>query len=85
MKRPIVGLACWWRGCEPDYAGATGDAVPCRRCAACDTTYSDRVGDTRRARVRGWLAERLWHRPLAMGARMLCLRQVRMDRDATPF
>ena len=60
-------LLCWWLGCVPDYdavhydSARDGwtDAVPCKRCGASDTTYGDRVGDTRKNRVaallRHWL------------------------------
>ncbi len=65
-------LMCWWFGCDPDYeatyydTGLDGwsEAVPCKRCGATDTTYGDRVGDTRHRRavklVRYWLFRRWW-------------------------
>lgn len=46
-------LRCWWFGCLPDYRPSSygfTEAVPCERCGAGDTSYSDRVGDTRHAR-----------------------------------
>ena len=63
-------LLCWWLGCVPDYdavhydSARDGwtDAVPCKRCGASDTTYGDRVGDTRKNRVAAWLRYWLWRR-----------------------
>lgn len=67
----IARLACWWYGCQPDYdrpsAIAPDYIVPCKRCGAPDTSYADRVGDTRhhrtRAALRYWLYRRWWPAP----------------------
>lgn len=48
MKRAI----CWWLGCDPDYEHVRHDMIaPCKRCGALDTSYADRVGDTRQRRL----------------------------------
>jgi hypothetical protein len=58
MNRRLSRIVCWWLGCRPDYEATRHDyyAVPCERCAAPDTSYADRVGDTRHARM----VDRLW-------------------------
>lgn len=57
VRNPI----CHWFGCVPDYAHASRfdpGVVPCKRCGAPDTTYADRVGDTRHRRLME--AARFW-------------------------
>lgn len=54
MKKLIKKIICWWFGCRPDYDGPVcgynyGSAVPCSRCGSHDTSYADRVGETRHA------------------------------------
>lgn len=45
-------LLCWWFGCDPDYSKVSRELViPCKRCGATDTSYGDRVGDTRQHRM----------------------------------
>lgn len=53
LEATVRRLACWWFGCCPDYEAMRHDyeAIPCERCGAADTSYSDRVGDTRHARM----------------------------------
>lgn len=63
-------LICWWFGCDPEYkALAYGDAAPCKRCGADDTSYEDQAGITRHAAAidwcRYWLFRRWW--PVACG------------------
>lgn len=63
MLKTIKRLWCWWFGCRPDYqAGMYDDfaAMPCTRCGAEDTTYADRVGDTRHARMVDRLRRLRW-------------------------
>lgn len=36
------------------------EAIPCERCGAADTSYSDRVGDTRHARMVDRLRRLRW-------------------------
>lgn len=60
-----MSLICWWCGCVPDYDSPYIDVLPCMRCGAPDTTYADRVGDTRNSRTMDWLCApfyRLWPR-----------------------
>lgn len=63
MWRVLALAWCWWDGCDPDWdAGeywGDYDRVPCRRCGAPDTSYADRVGDTRRNRFVGWWSYRV--------------------------
>lgn len=63
MTNAIARLLCWWFGCQPIYeAEHHGSGVmPCERCGAPDTTYSDRVGDTRHARATGALRRFRWN------------------------
>lgn len=77
MKR----LLCWWFGCEPDYQRFDHDGtVPCTRCGAGDTSYADRVGDTRHNRLMDrwhrftWWTVRRWlpHKCPACGHRWKC-------------
>lgn len=49
MKR-LVRLHCWWFGCDPDWNAIDG-FLPCKRCGR-ETSYADRVGDTRYHRFR---------------------------------
>lgn len=51
-------LICWWFGCEPDWGSsfAGEEPTPCLRCGARDTTYNDRVGDTRHNRFKDHVA-----------------------------
>lgn len=62
MKRII----CWWHGHRPDYKRSAwnGDyyPVPCSRCGASDTSYSDQVGDTRHNRTKEWVHYWLFRR-----------------------
>lgn len=59
LARPL----CWWFGCRPDFhAQPYGDAVPCDRCGAWDTSYEDRIGYTRHNRLKEWLAYWLWRK-----------------------
>lgn len=66
--RTVVLAQCWWFGCLPDYergdASGADYVVPCHRCKAHDTSYADRVGDTRHnrfmGRVRYWCWRRWW-------------------------
>ncbi len=63
-KSHFASLKCWWLGCTPDYDHPTelkpNYAVPCQRCGANDTSYADRVGDTRHSRLKSAL--RYWLR-----------------------
>ena len=48
-------ILCWWFGCKPDFDNKKqidhyDYAIPCKRCGAYDTPYSDWVGDTRHNR-----------------------------------
>ena len=56
-------LICWWFGCVPDYRHPScqpgSPVVPCLRCGAPDTDYSDCVGDTRHRRMIEGLHDRL--------------------------
>lgn len=62
MRNPI----CWWFGCNPDYGYpcelAPSYVVPCTRCGAPDTDYSDRIGDTRHNRAVQWAMWWLWRK-----------------------
>jgi hypothetical protein len=93
--RPHIGarLVCWWVGCDPDYRAFAhmdhgGDAVPCARCGAADTSYEDRVGDTRHSRLVDWCRRMRWrlfdswrcHPCPACGQR-----KCRPDCDGVPF
>jgi hypothetical protein len=88
MKR----LICWWFGCEPDYEAVYYDtnregwseAVPCKRCDAPDTSYADRVGDTRHNRLKQWLHSWLFRRwcPAKCGD---CGKRRSECRDCIPF
>lgn len=90
-KLPRVPWMCWWFGCQPDYEAMRHDceAIPCERCGAEDTWYSDRVGDTRHARMVGrlrrlrWILLDSWRpRPCpACGGRYGC----KPDCDGIPF
>jgi len=62
LERGVRRLACWWFGCWPDYEALRHDyeAVPCERCGAPDTTYADRCGDTRHARMVDRLRRLRW-------------------------
>lgn len=53
MKR-LAAVACWWFGCSPDFSISTTNNVPCNRCRAHDVCYSDIIGDTKHARLKGW-------------------------------
>ena len=55
---------CWWFGCKPIFGSEHhGDGVmPCERCGASDTTYEDRVGDTRHTRLKARCTYWLWLR-----------------------
>ena len=59
-------LLCWWFGCVPDYEHprevSPSYVVPCSRCQASDTSYADRVGDTRHSRLIHALGYWLWRR-----------------------
>ena len=85
----ITGVICWYLGCNLDYSAGLQngcDAIPCRRCGANDTTYSDRCGDTRHNRAKDLFSWWLWRRWLQRrckecGARFGC----RADCDAPPF
>lgn len=81
---------CWWFGCHPIYAAEHyGEVMPCERCGAPDTSYSDRVGDTRHARMvdrlRGlrWRMFDSWRKKPchACGRRKCCA----VDCDGIPF
>jgi hypothetical protein len=50
---PIKRAICWWFGCQPDYMAMDHgcELIPCERCGAADTSYSDRCGDTRHNRL----------------------------------
>lgn len=85
-------IACWWFGCWPDHEAMTYDydgTVPCARCGAADTTYADRCGDTRHARMVDRLRRLRWRlidswrtRPCpACGKRGKCA----ADCDGIPF
>lgn len=58
MSRLAAAL-CWWLGCRPAYDHSCdlspNYAVPCSRCGAPDTSYADRVGDSRHAAFVRWL------------------------------
>lgn len=62
----LLGLLCWWFGCLPDYDHpcelSPNYVVPCRRCGERDTSYADRVGDTRHAKLIQVLRYWLWRR-----------------------
>lgn len=62
MWNPI----CYWFGCVPDYEHPRevnpDYVVPCQRCGAHDTDYSDRVGDTRHHRAMQAIAYWCWRR-----------------------
>lgn len=60
----LARLRCWWFGCSPDYEAMRPDCdcVPCAHCGAADTTYEDRIGDTRHSRAVEWLCYWLWRR-----------------------
>lgn len=62
LEATVRRLACWWFGCWPDYEAMRHDceAIPCERCGAADTSYSDRVGDTRHARMVDRLRRLRW-------------------------
>jgi len=61
VERTVRRLACWWFGCWPDYQRFDYDGTcPCERCGAPDTTYADRVGDTRHARMVDRLRRLRW-------------------------
>lgn len=67
MRHTINRLACWWFGCQPDYEAMrlghlfdVSDVVPCERCGAADTSYADRVGDTRHNRMVDQLQRLRW-------------------------
>jgi hypothetical protein len=91
VQRHVRRLVCWWFGCQPDYEALRHDcdAVPCERCGAPDTSYADRVGDTRHNRLFDrwhrltWLLVRRWlpHKCPACGARWKCA----TDCDGIPF
>jgi hypothetical protein len=74
LEPTVRRLACWWHGCLPDYDHpcelAPNYVVPCKRCGAPDTSYSDRVGDSRSNRVRQWAWWWLWRKwwPAKCGA-----------------
>lgn len=57
---------CWWFGCDPDYDHpcelSPNYVVSCKRCGASDTSYSDRVEDTRHQRMVDWLRYWLFRR-----------------------
>ena len=84
-------ILCWWFGCQPFYEAEHhgSGTVPCERCGAADTTYADRVGDTRHARLVDWLRRLRWRlfdswRPKpcpACGGRNGC----RAECDGIPF
>lgn len=66
LDRPVGRLACWWFGCAPDYDHpcelAPNYVVPCVRCGAHETSYADRVGDTRHNRAKAWARYWLWRK-----------------------
>lgn len=84
-------VACWWFGCQPDYQAMDHgcDVIPCERCGAQDTSYADKVGDTRHARLLDWLRRLRWQligrwlptKCHACGSRVVC----RDDCDGIPF
>lgn len=90
LEATVRRLACWWFGCQPDYEALRYDceAVPCERCGAPDTTYADRCGDTRNARMADRLRRLRWRlldswRPKPCPA---CgERKCRPDCDGIPF
>lgn len=53
VGRRVRQIICWWFGCSPIYEAEHhgSGTMPCERCGAPDTTYSDRVGDTRHHRM----------------------------------
>lgn len=91
LERGVGRLTCWWFGCIPDYDAMRHDCevIPCERCEAPDTSYSDRVGDTRHARfVNSWrwlywraIGRWLPTKCLACGKRFGC----KPDCDGIPF
>ena len=88
MRPSPLRAVCWWFGCRPDYEAMRHDCdvIPCERCGAEDTWYSDRVGDTQHNRAKAWLAHWLWYRWLptkcpACGGRYGC----KPDCDGIPF
>lgn len=89
--RMLTRLTCWWFGCRPIYeAEHHGDGVmPCERCGAPDTTYADRVGDTRHRRAVDALRGLWWHLVLRWLPRRCpaCGRRGRCssDCDGVPF
>lgn len=74
LDRLVRRLACWWFGCAPDYDHpcelAPNYVVPCVRCGAHETSYADRVGDTRHNRAKEWL--RYWCLRRWLPARCTC-------------
>lgn len=77
----IARLLCWWFGCRPHpHADPYSDLIPCDRCGAADTSYSDRVCDTRHNRLverwhwLAWWTLRRWipHKCHACGGRWSC-------------
>ena len=66
LSNALFGVICWWFGCRPDYEHpcelSPNYLVPCRRCGSRDTTYADRVGDTRHAALVAWLKHWLLRR-----------------------
>ncbi len=62
MWNPI----CYWFGCVPDYEHPRclrpEYVVPCKRCGASVTSYSDRVGGTRHSRAMHAIAFWCWRR-----------------------
>lgn len=62
MRHHLARLACWWFGCQPFYEAEHHGSglIPCERCGAEDTSYADRVGDTRHARMVDQLQRLRW-------------------------
>lgn len=58
----LARLACWWFGCRPAWYAydLPSDVAPCDRCGAPDTSYADRVGDTRHERLMDRLRRLRW-------------------------
>lgn len=66
LEPTVRRLVCWWHGCQPDYEHpcelAPNYVVPCKRCGAPDTSYADRVGDSRHYRTKQWAWWWLWRK-----------------------
>jgi hypothetical protein len=85
LERRVSRLACWWFGCQPIYEA---EHLGSGAWDTWDTTYEDRIGDTRHARMVGRLHRLRWRLLDSWRARPCPAcheRKCKPDCDGIPF